>query len=524
MAREKNKYGQYMTPGIIAEFMISLAHNLSENSSILEPSSGEGVFLDALKKRGLKKITSYEIDKSIIPNPKSTTNESFVSAQINEQFDLIIGNPPYIRWKNLEPELKDELAKNPLWLKHCNSLCDYSAIFIIKSIELLKDEGQLIFITPEYWLNTTHSTPLRNYILDNGYFEEIYHFNETPIFEKASVSTVIFKFIKSKNTKNKRIKIAKYFKNKKMDEGILTTLKNRIKHPDTSYIDRQQFKKNTNWILAEEETILNLKSFERKCQKEAFVNLTPNNFYTLGEFCDIGNGMVSGLDKAFQIDTSTLNERERGHLIKVIKAKDLNPFTYNKTTDYFLIHESAIESEIEFSRYYPNLHKKLQEYKGQLNNRYQYNRKINFWEWSFLRNYRLFNQKQGRIFVPSKDRISNRNHFRFSLIEDEIYPTQDVTAIFPKKDTQESIYYILALLNSKNVFNWLKFNGVLKGSIVEFSEKPLASIPYRKINFNNNSERKSHEKISSLTKKYIETKEIIHLNEISIEFNNLFNN
>ncbi len=220
----KNKYGQYMTPKIIADFMVSLA-NINLESRILEPSSGEGVFLNALKKQGYKQITAYEIDKSIIKNNNNVINESFISAKIAKGFDLIIGNPPYIRWKNLEQELKDELLNNVLWGKYCNSLCDYSSIFIIKAIELLRENGQLIFITPEYWINTTHSAILRNYMLDYGCFEEIYHFNETPIFAKATVSTIIFKFIKSSKKSNKKIKIAKFFKNKKINEDILKTQK-----------------------------------------------------------------------------------------------------------------------------------------------------------------------------------------------------------------------------------------------------------------------------------------------------------
>ena len=72
-----------------------------------------------------------------------------------------------------ETIIKDELSNNQLWKKYCNSLCDFSSIFIIKAIELLKENGQLIFITPEYWLNTTHSIKLRNYIIENGYFEKM---------------------------------------------------------------------------------------------------------------------------------------------------------------------------------------------------------------------------------------------------------------------------------------------------------------------------------------------------------------
>ena len=145
----KNKYGQYFTPKIVAEFMVSLA-DITAESKILEPSSGQGVFLDILYNKGHRNIIAYEIDRELGGNYNFVRHESFVSVKVSEKFDLIIGNPPYIRWKNLEEELKEELSKNTLWNKYFNSLCDYLYIFILKSIEILKDKGQLIFICPEY--------------------------------------------------------------------------------------------------------------------------------------------------------------------------------------------------------------------------------------------------------------------------------------------------------------------------------------------------------------------------------------
>jgi len=107
----KNKYGQYFTPDIVADFMINLA-KINENSKILEPSCGEGIFLELLSKKGYNNISAFELDNKLIPEKFKNIikNESFVSAKTDEKFDLIIGNPPYIRWKNLEEELKQELA------------------------------------------------------------------------------------------------------------------------------------------------------------------------------------------------------------------------------------------------------------------------------------------------------------------------------------------------------------------------------------------------------------------------------
>lgn len=524
--KSKNKFGQYFTPEQVADFMIDLA-NIQSNSKILEPSCGEGVFLKLLHKKGYHKITAYEIDKELSSEFDYVRYESFVSANIKEKFDLIIGNPPYIRWANLEDELKHELLKNHLWNKYFNSLCDYLYIFILKSIELLNENGQLIFICPEYWLNTTHSITLRNYMLANGCFEEIYHFKETPIFDKVTVSIIIFKFVKSKQIKDK-INISKFYANQKLTHDTLIKLKNKAPLKKAEYIKVSHFKPNERWLLVTDEVKQELQILETNCQKEQQMktfSLFENEddkiqYNTIGDFCDIGNGLVSGLDKAFQLNGHKINENEQKALLPVVKAKDIKPYLHESVTKYIFIKEGLSENDV--LKTYPNFFAHLQEYKIDLERRYQYNRKINYWEWVFLRSFNLFSKNQKRIFVPCKERISNKNFFRFALVEAGIFPTQDVTAIFKKTHTKESIEYILAYLNNNRIFDWLKCNGIVKGNIVEFSEKPISSIPYRIIDWSNKDEVDLHNLITECTKKYIETKEVSILNEINQLFNQLF--
>ena len=191
----KNKYGQYFTIPLIAEFMTSLICH-PKNCSVLEPSCGKGVFLDSLFANGFSNLSAYEIDKDLDTHFDFVKFKSFLSVPTSEKYDVVIGNPPYIRWKNLEPELREELQNNTLWKQHFNSLCDYLFIFILKSIEHLNENGELIFICTEYWMNTTHSLSLRNYMCRHGYFSEIYHFKEAPLFEKVTASFIIFRLIK----------------------------------------------------------------------------------------------------------------------------------------------------------------------------------------------------------------------------------------------------------------------------------------------------------------------------------------
>ncbi|WP_410956842.1 Eco57I restriction-modification methylase domain-containing protein, partial [Salmonella sp. SAL04181] len=81
----------------------------------------------------------------------------------NEQFSAIIGNPPYIRWKHLDVELQQELKNHKLWGVLFNPLSDYLSVFIANAIEHLREGGQLIFITPSFWMHTLHAHPLRQW-------------------------------------------------------------------------------------------------------------------------------------------------------------------------------------------------------------------------------------------------------------------------------------------------------------------------------------------------------------------------
>ncbi len=85
---EKEKFGQYMTPKTIAEFIVSLISK-DKKAKVLEPSSGEGIFLDVLKEKGFNDVSGYEIDPEIIKH-KNVKLGSFISAELESEFDVII--------------------------------------------------------------------------------------------------------------------------------------------------------------------------------------------------------------------------------------------------------------------------------------------------------------------------------------------------------------------------------------------------------------------------------------------------
>ena len=499
----KNKYGQYFTPEPVAAFMAGLTGK-GKSAKVLEPSCGEGVFLNVLAHKGFTDVTAFEIDRSLLGiHTQKVQFRSFVTEEFNSGFDLIIGNPPYIRWKNLEADLKEELLRNTLWNKYFNSLADYLYIFILKSIELLNEDGEPIFICPEYWMNTTHSLTLRNYMVKNGYFEQIYHFNETPVFDKITVSVLVFKYVKSVKQRAPNIQVAKYYSVKKITEPLIEALQARKPYEGIEYFEIAQFKPNERWVLAPDEVKNVLIAIETGCAVPRKNLFDASPYSTIGDICDIGNGLVSGLDKAFQLNGHALNRYETEATIKVVKAKHLHPFFHGNVTKYMFVENNL--NERVFNEKYPAFAEHLEEYKTALYERYSYGRDLKHWEWAFLRNLNLFQKPVKRILVPCKERISNKNHFRFALAEADIIPTQDVTAVFMKEGVKESIYYVLALLNNRRTFTWLCYNGIVKGNIVEFSEKPISSIPVKLINWSDANEVQLHNQITELCRLYVQT-------------------
>lgn len=511
--KEKNKYGQYFTEGAVANFMVSLISH-KKDAPILEPSCGKGIFLKMLQENGFTNFSAYEIDSELARDFLQVKYESFISSPLSEKFDVVIGNPPYIRWKNLEQELKEELMQNPLWNKYFNSLCDYLFIFILKSIEQLNDNGELLFICSDYWMNTTHSQTLRNYMCQNGYFESIYHFKEAPLFEKVCASFVIFKYIKSQEKKN-TISLYSYNKKGKPKQEELRN--------GTCFDMKEipQFKQNQRWLFATKNEQEQLIAFEKACinQRELF----EMRFHRIGDFCDIGNGMVSGLDAAFKVNRDEeilFNEAERKCLIHVLKAKNLDRYNYTSTEKYIYMPTNI--SQKDFNATYPHFVSHFEVFLDDLNKRYNYGKDLPYWEFAFPRSKSLFEKQEPKIFIPCKERISHKNYFRFCYSPVGYYPLQDVTGIVLKPNCRESVEYILAYLNNERIFKWLKYNGIVKGEIVEFSEAPIASIPFLTINWDRADEILLHERITQETKLYLQDKNESHQDTINELFNSLF--
>jgi len=381
-------------------------------------------------------------------------------------------------------------------------LSDLTYAFIYHSVNMLKKNGELIFITPIFWTETVHGTRLRNHLIERGHLELLINFNEMHIFKEVSSTIIIFKYVKSKS--NNLSKIVNLHSKEPLTINHIKKVKELIDRlkGNEKYIKEGIYEAFTHtqprdgepWrftpeIILEHNPLLFL--------KPSSMLFPEKKFSLLGEIAEIGNGMVSGLDKVFQLSIAELNNLTREevrHVIYVYKASTLDRF-FPKEKPIPYIYINDVENEEDLKSNYPHFYEKLRPYKDQLLKRYNYGRNIPWWHWVFPRNKHLFENYEEKIFVPSKERYDTRGYFRFAYVKGVYYATQDVTVICPKSTFKEGIMYLLALLNSKPYQEYIVYRGFTRGGVYDFSEKPLASIPILRINWNNANEIKLYEEI-----------------------------
>ena len=169
--------GGFYTPEPIAEFILRWGINSSSDFDILEPSCGDGVFLEQILKHNFnyRTLTAIELnaeeaakaDKIDLKN-KRIINDDFHTYCNNtlERFDLVIGNPPYIRYqffdKTQQAEAGDIFIKAGLTY---SKLTNAWVSFVVGASLLLKDKGGKIgFVLPAEILQVSFAQQLRRFI------------------------------------------------------------------------------------------------------------------------------------------------------------------------------------------------------------------------------------------------------------------------------------------------------------------------------------------------------------------------
>ena len=491
---DKNPLGQYFTPFPVAELRASLLTSTG-TGSVVEPSAGEGVFIKALAEIGLEKVIPIEIDQRLaLSSTPPMICASYLEWRPTTKIHAVIGNPPYIRWKNLSTTQREEVRRLSAWGTLLNSHTDYLMAFIWKAIEDLEAGGQLIFITPDYWIKTAHARNIREYMLKHGAFTHIVTFEEAKIFKGVTGSFIVFRWVKSQQTE--KINLYRYTG----PPAINTINKLTLNSSDFTSTEIVQFIGGDPWSLSDGKAARYADEFEKWCSSTIGL-FNENKMNRLGDVVSIANGMVTGLDKAFAVTDDVVKDlppSEFKAITNVVKGRDLMPLLSVRTRPYINIDPEV--SPARFRAEYPTIAEWLEPFRTQLEKRYPYKNAPHYWNWSFRRSLGFHLSNRAKIVVPCKERITNKDRIRFALAPFGAVATQDVTAMAVKDWTLESIEYFCAFLCLKQTAEWIMARGVVKSGVAEFSEAPLMAIPIRLIDWKNPEEVETHAEIVGLVR------------------------
>ncbi len=173
---EQKLRGAYYTPPAIADFILQWGINGRNNADILEPSCGDGVFLERISKSNMlfHSITAVEFEKAEADKARAINlhDSEIINADFHrfcldteKRFDLVVGNPPFIRYQyydETQQQLADVIFKRSM-LKR-TKLANAWVTFVVGSCQLLKKNGKMGFVIPSELLMVKYAQQLRKFL------------------------------------------------------------------------------------------------------------------------------------------------------------------------------------------------------------------------------------------------------------------------------------------------------------------------------------------------------------------------
>ena len=262
-------------------------------------------------------------------------------------FDIVIGNPPYVRQELIIP-IKPTLKQ--LFPEVYAGKADLYVYFYKRGTELLRAGGGLIYISSNSFLRAGFSRKLRKFFTDKVYFHRLLDFGSVPVF-KAGVDTCIF--LCENKAPDGEVFLAATFRDKADIPRLSEAFQERAFLMSVSDLSAN------GWALTSSDALNLLEKLQRTG--------TPLEEYVGGRFY---RGVVTGCNDAFIIDESVrqwliAEDSKNRELIKpVLRGRDLKKWKTESTSDYLIFTRQGIDIE-----QYPVIKDYLNQYRESLESR-----------------------------------------------------------------------------------------------------------------------------------------------------------
>ncbi|MBY5959439.1 Eco57I restriction-modification methylase domain-containing protein [Membranicola marinus] len=239
-------------------------------------------------------------------------------------FDVVIGNPPYIRQEEFK-ESKPYLTQN---YTTGTGTADLYVYFVERGVQLLRTDGQFIYILPNKWMRSRYGSKLRQWAnLLN--IQSIIDFGDLPVFEEATTYPCIWHMSKSSPESDEFTAVDVH------TLDFEQNLKEYIKQ--NAFKDDQRLLSNDGWNLVDVQVQHLLKKIKSKG--------VPLGEYVSGK---IYRGLLTGLNAAFVIDRGTQDkiidkDPNSAEIIKPFLAgRDIKRYRPPKSDKFLILFKTGI--------------------------------------------------------------------------------------------------------------------------------------------------------------------------------------
>lgn len=390
-------------------------------------------------------------------------------------FDLVIGNPPYIK----EADNK-KLFDGTRHLRTYQGKMDIWYHFVGKGFDIVKNKGIVSFIATNNWTTSTGAKNLRNVILKESQILNLVDFGSYMCFDSASIQTMIMEFCK----------IDSIPKSYTFNYARIDSKKPTDKHRD-AILSKESYENNI--YLTPTITPLSfidkpLTFADSKQEKVLNKILENGTFYLQENEAQIGIGLTDKVKKKmgltnykvgagiFQISTQelkslNLTESELRLIKPLYTSNELFRFYGNPNNNEWVIYTDSNFKNPNSMDKYPNLKKHLDNFRDVIT--------------SDNKPYGLHRAKQEYFFNKTPSIVSLRkcpDKPIFTYVDFDCYVT---STFFIIQTSRIDLKFLTGLLNSKLIAFWLKHKGKMQGNNYQIDKEPLLNIPIPQITESN---------------------------------------
>jgi adenine-specific DNA-methyltransferase len=409
--------------------------------------------------------------------------------QENGGFDVVIGNPPYIK------EYTDKRAFDGLRdSEYYKGKMDLWYFFACIGLDILVPNGVECFIAPNNWISNAGASKLRQKIISESEIMSFSDFGNFKVFATAGIQTMVFSLRKSSNAENYTVKYRKLL-NDKIDNDFLSKfLYSSEKAEDYQFhnvsFSRKDFR---NKFI----------NFLPSLDSKFFTKLTTQNVVYLKQ-SEIAQGIVPPQDFVNKAHLKVIPKLKIGQGIfnlsddekravqwtdeelKLIKpfytTQELGKYYANPLNKLWVLYTKSDINRV-ISKY-PNIKTHLDRFASIIT--------------SDFKPYGLHRARKESFFTGQKIASLRKCHEpTFTYSDFDCYVSQTYFVI---KTDRFDLLFLTGLLNSKLIKFWLKNKGKIQGNLYQIDKEPLTSIPIIKAN------SKSEDIVASFTSEIIKLK------------------